>query len=152
MGKIDVMRGLLVAAIIALGAASACTPEEIQAYAQITGPTTAAADARGFTPDVMAQLRYCESLDNYTFVNGPGAIYRGAYQFTQGTWDNAAAKHFPWLVGTDPAAAPFYWQDAMARAVWAEYGSEPWQECVGPNTWCASWGCKPQAQAATKQD
>lgn len=147
------MRALVGTALLALGlTAASCTPQEIQAFAQLTGPTQAAAEARGFTPDVMAQLRYCESLDNYTFVNGPDAIYRGAYQFTRGTWDNAAAKHFPWLVGTDPAAAPFYWQDAMARAVWAEYGSEPWKECIGPNTWCASWGCRPEGAPTSKPD
>jgi len=131
---------LLFCAVVAVGA-SACTPDEITAYLKVTATGTQQAEARGFTGEQAAKVRYCESLNQYDFVNGPGKIYRGAYQFTQGTWDNAAAKWYPWLVGHDPAQEPWYWQDAMARAVWADNGSQPWSACVGPNTWCAAWDC-----------
>jgi hypothetical protein len=133
---------ILVAALLALGA-TACTPEEVDAYLRITAPVTQRANDRGFDGDQMARVRYCESLNQYDFVKTPGSPYRGAYSIVQGVWDNAAAAYYPWLVGVDPATAEPWWQDAVARAIWADHGSEPWQECVGPNTWCAAWNCTP---------
>lgn len=114
---------LLVAAVLTILTLSACTPEQVAQYLAVTEPTRSA-----LTTDQLARLRDCESGGDYTVVSSSGA-YRGAYQFHQDTWDSVADRHYPWLVGVDPAAAAFYWQDAMARALWAEAGPSPWPVC-----------------------
>lgn len=75
-----------------------------------------------------AALRNCESGGNYGAVSSSGA-YRGAYQFSQGTWDLVARSAAPGLVGTDPAAASPAQQDAMAAALYARSGASPWPHC-----------------------
>ncbi len=99
---------------LALGAlifSSACTAEESKLYRDATEHVRDVLDA-----DELARLRQCESTDNYQAVSSSGA-YRGAYQFDQTTWDDAAGRHFPWLTGRDPVAVEPWWQDAMARAL-----------------------------------
>ena len=110
----------LVGAVLAL---SACTPDQLALYSQLTEPTRAVLDA-----DQLGRLRMCESTDNYRAIS-PSGLYRGAYQFDQPTWNDVAGRHYPWLVGVDPIDAEFYWQDAMARALWSERGSQPWPVC-----------------------
>lgn len=75
-----------------------------------------------------AALRACESSGNYGAVSSTGA-YRGAYQFSQQTWDSIASRHHPWLVGVDPAAAAPADQDAQARALYAASGPGQWPHC-----------------------
>ena len=58
-----------------------------------------------------------------------GGLYRGGYQFDYHTWNDVASRHFPWLIGVDPAAAEPYWHDAMARALFTERGRQPWPVC-----------------------
>jgi hypothetical protein len=78
--------------------------------------------------DSLARLRACESGGDYGAVSGSGA-YRGAYQFSRGTWNAVAKEWAPWLVGVDPAAASPVEQDNMASALFAEQGRNPWPNC-----------------------
>jgi hypothetical protein len=110
-------------AVGGLALLTGCTPEEIALFHHVTSPY---ADA--ISNEQLLQLRQCESSDNYAAVGG-GGRYRGAYQFTQGTWDRVANAHFPWLANQDPAGVEPWWQDAMARALWSESGSSPWPHC-----------------------
>jgi len=58
---------------------------------------------------------------------GSGGMYRGAYQFTQSTWDRTAAHAgYPWLIGVDPATATPYEQDVMAWELYIWQGTAPW--------------------------
>lgn len=74
------------------------------------------------------RLRWCESTDNYNAISSSGT-YRGAYQFSQSTWNYVAGIHYPQYVGWDPAFAPPQVQDAMARALWHMQGPAPWPVC-----------------------
>ena len=76
----------------------------------------------------LARLRACESNGNYRVVSANGT-YRGAYQFSQSTWNATARRHYPFLVGVDPAAAHSWDQDRMARALWANGGPGHWPIC-----------------------
>lgn len=78
--------------------------------------------------DIMAAIRRCESTDNYSAVD-PSGSFRGAYQFNQGTWNGVADRHYPHLVGIDPADASVEDQDAMALALYGERGVQPWPTC-----------------------
>jgi hypothetical protein len=67
-----------------------------------------------------------ESHGNYTDASANGT-YRGAWQFSQSTWDsNAAASGRDDLVGQDPAAASPDDQDSVAHATYQARGSQPW--------------------------
>jgi hypothetical protein len=117
-------RWLLSAALVATTfALSGCTAEEILFFDAVTAPTRDALDY-----DQLYRLRWCESTDNYQAIS-PGGWYRGGYQFDYRTWNDVASRHYPWLVGFDPAAAEPYWQDAMARALFSERGRQPWPVC-----------------------
>ena len=120
--KLPRLRYVLFAAA-GLAALTGCTPEEIALYDQVTSPYTGSvSDAQ------LLKLRTCESTDNYAAVSA-GGKYRGAYQFSQSTWNRVANDHFPWLADTDPATVEPWWQDAMARALWTESGSSSWPHC-----------------------
>lgn len=82
------------------------------------GPTAAQWDA----------LRNCESTHNYAAINNTGT-YRGAYQFSQQTWDWVSGIHWPHLVGVDPAEAQPAWQDIMAYTLFAMRGWDQWPIC-----------------------
>ena len=120
--KLPRLRHMLVAGF-GLLALAGCTPEEIAVFNQITGPYREVA-----SDDQLARLRDCESSSNYAAVSSNGR-YRGAYQFTQSTWDGVARRHFAWLEGQDPATVEPWWQDSMARALWSESGARPWPHC-----------------------
>jgi hypothetical protein len=81
--------------VAGLAALTGCTPEQIALFNHVTGPYQDAV-----TDEQLATLRLCESTDNYAAVSASGR-YRGAYQFSQTTWDRVARAHFPWLAGTD---------------------------------------------------
>jgi len=102
---------------------SACTPAQIRLAIAILGKHRHVASDSALT-----RLRQCESGDNYRAVSSSGS-YRGAYQFNRGTWNSVASRHYPWLVGMDPAGAAPYFQDAMARALILERGRSPWPHC-----------------------
>jgi hypothetical protein len=82
----------------------------------------------GPSADQWAALRECESGGNYAVTN-PSGKYRGAYQFDRSTWDSIAARHAPYLVGVDPAAASPADQDALAWALYSDRGASPWPHC-----------------------
>jgi len=82
----------------------------------------------GPTPEQWAALRHCESGGRYDAVSPTGA-YRGAYQFSQATWDWVAGFADPSLVGVDPAAAAPADQDAQALALFDRQGASPWPHC-----------------------
>lgn len=73
-------------------------------------------------------LRQCESGGRYDAVSS-NLRYRGAYQFSQATWDWVAGGANAALVGVDPAAANPADQDAQALALWNLRGSSPWPFC-----------------------
>ena len=114
---------LLACAIAAVIITTSCTPEEVALYLESTAETR-----DELSNEELARLRHCESRDNYDVVSANGR-FRGAYQFHRTTWDAVAERHFPWLIGIDPAAADPWWQDAMARALWSERGKQPWPVC-----------------------
>lgn len=110
----------LIATTFVLGG---CTADEILFFNHVTAPTRDALDY-----EQLNRLRMCESTDNYRAISWSG-LYRGGYQFDYRTWNDVASRHFPWLVGIDPAEAEPYWQDAMARALFSERGRQPWPVC-----------------------
>jgi len=114
---------LALAAVGLVIALAACTPQEVAIFGAITG------DDRALVTDGQLQsLRACESGGRYDAVSSGGA-YRGAYQFSQGTWNGVADRNYPWLADRDPAQVERWWQDAMARALYAERGWSPWPHC-----------------------
>jgi Transglycosylase-like domain len=117
--RIGMLLGIATLAI----AASACTPEEVAFVTSVSAPYEHELSAQQ-----LETLRQCESGGNYEAVDRTGS-FRGAYQFTRGTWDSVASRHFEWLVGVDPAEADPWWQDVMTRALYRERGRAPWPVC-----------------------
>ena len=94
-----------------------------------TTTTTAAPSVSGGpTAEHWAALRNCESGGRYDAVS-PSGRYRGAYQFSQATWDWVASFANPALVGVDPIAASAADQDAQAQALYDRQGAGPWPHC-----------------------
>jgi Transglycosylase-like domain len=98
--------------------------------APVAAPTTTAAPPTTTIPASAAAFLACirmrESHNNYTAVSANG-VYRGAYQFTQSSWDmaaNHAGRHD--LVGVLPDHASPANQDAMALTLYEWMGSAPW--------------------------
>ena len=80
------------------------------------------------TDTQLETLRSCEAGGSYTAVSKSGT-YRGAYQFDQSTWNSVARRHYPPAVGMDPAKAPAWLQDHLARKLHRERGTRPWPLC-----------------------
>ena len=114
---------IVILAFSALIFSSACTPEEIAFFIQVTEETRDV-----LSDEELLRLRSCESTNNYR-ATSPSGTYRGAYQFNQATWNGVASRHFGWLNGIDPIDVAPWWQDAMARALWSERGRQPWPVC-----------------------
>jgi hypothetical protein len=72
------------------------------------------------SPSLWAELRECESGDNYTIDTGNG--YYGAYQFSPTTWQGLGYSGLP------NQAAPAV-QDQAAAQLQAEQGWAPWPGC-----------------------
>jgi hypothetical protein len=71
-------------------------------------------------------VRKDESGGNYQAVS-PNGLYRGAFQFSQSTWNYAAqAANHPELVGVPPNDASKAAQDTVAVALYALDGERPW--------------------------
>ena len=95
----------------------------------VSTTTTAAPAAPGQpTAAQWDVLRQCESSGNYSIVSANGR-YRGAYQFSQATWDWVAGLDHPGLLGVDPSTAAPADQDAMALSLWIRRGWSPWPIC-----------------------
>jgi muramidase (phage lysozyme) len=123
------MKRMILMALAALAlvfSLSACSPAQVRAYMNMIAywnKHNAAA-----SPAKLASIRNCESRGNYSAVSANGR-YRGAYQFNQSTWNGVASRHYPNLVGKDPARVAPYQQDAMALALISERGFSAWPHC-----------------------
>lgn len=69
----------------------------------------------------LASIARCESGGNPGAVS-PNGLYRGKYQFDQGTWNSVGGSG-------DPAAAPEATQDRLAAKLYAQRGAQPWPVC-----------------------
>jgi hypothetical protein len=98
------------------------TPAPVPVPAPMTPAPASPAPAGPLVPSaaVWAELRQCESGDNYAINTGNG--YYGAYQFSASTW---AALGYP---GLPNQAAPAV-QDQAAQRLEAMRGWEPWPGC-----------------------
>lgn len=113
-------------------------PEPIDPVIEDPGPTAPRAPAQvdgrvpppagGPTAAQWDAVRKCESTHNYAAIS-PTGLYRGAYQFSQVTWDWVAGIHQPHLVGIDPINAEPAWQDVMAYTLYAMRGWDQWPIC-----------------------
>jgi Transglycosylase-like domain/Putative peptidoglycan binding domain len=75
----------------------------------------------GRVPGILRAIAECESGGNPRAVSRDG-LYRGKYQFSQGTWEG--------LGGTgDPAKAPEWKQDQLAVKLYRQRGTAPWPNC-----------------------
>lgn len=92
--------------------------------------TTAAPRASSGEPsaEAWAKLRNCESGGNYQALSA-GGRFRGAYQFSQTTWDWVAGQVAPQLVGVDPIDAAPGDQDNMALNLYRMRGAGQWPVC-----------------------
>lgn len=82
----------------------------------------------GPTAAQWAALRDCESHGDYQAVSSTGR-YRGAYQFSQETWNMVASRLAGHLSGVDPAAAAPADQDMMAQGLYDLAGPGQWPHC-----------------------
>jgi len=89
---------------------------------------TAISPSGGPSAEQWASLRDCESGGRYDAVS-PSGQHRGAYQFSQPTWDWVASFANPSLMGVDPIAASAEDQDAQAQALFDRQGAVPWPHC-----------------------
>lgn len=107
------------------------SPEQREAWAAYVNPPPPPPPARvatgGSPPNAfLACVRQRESGGNYS-VSSANGLYRGAYQFHQGTWNSTAAHAGRSdLVGVNPASASPADQDAMAAHLYGWQGSAPW--------------------------
>jgi hypothetical protein len=90
-----------------------------------TGTTAAAGSDPVLNPYLQCVVR-AESRGDYGAVS-PNGLYMGAFQFSQPTWNMAArAAGRPGLVGVRPNLASKADQDAVAVALFALDGEQPW--------------------------
>ena len=86
----------------------------------------------GPTEEQWYALRRCESTNNYQAIS-PSGTYRGAYQFSQATWDfiSGISAHVEvhHLFGMDPIDAAPADQDLMALTLYNYWGRGQWPEC-----------------------
>jgi hypothetical protein len=75
----------------------------------------------GRVPGILQRIAQCESGGNPRAVSANG-LYRGKYQFSRDTWRRLGGRG-------DPAAAPEWLQDRMARKLYRQSGNAPWPNC-----------------------
>ena len=81
---------------------------------------------------VCTRAHESDTAGGYVAVSASGT-YRGAYQFSQSTW-NSTASHAGWghLYAVDPITVGVFWQDAMAWHLYGWQGASPWLgRCAG---------------------
>jgi len=99
------------------GATSASSPSVPSGSSNLTDPA--------LNPFLSCVVQ-AESGGNYQAVS-PDGLYRGAFQFSQGTWNYAAqAAGLSNLVGVPPNQASKAEQDTVAVALYALDGERPW--------------------------
>ena len=84
-------------------------------------PPPATAANRAPSAGVWAELRQCESNDNYADNTGNG--YYGAYQFSLATWQSLGLSGLP-------SQAPASEQDQAAQQIQAVHGWGQWPACA----------------------
>ena len=121
---------LLIMMSLAIATSTGCTEEILLAAQLASANNKIQVDQFLFkVPDSkLVKIRTCESKGNYQAVSKSGT-YRGAYQFSQKTWNGIAKKYYPEVSGLDPAAASPADQDIMARALYATAGPGQWPIC-----------------------
>ncbi len=116
------------------GAASTSSSASQTTTGAPPGSTTAASSPVGTSTNVadpsLNSFLQCvvqaESGGNYGAVS-PNGLYMGAFQFSQSTWNSAAAAAgLSSLVGVPPNTASKADQDAVAVALFALDGQQPW--------------------------
>jgi hypothetical protein len=128
--------GQLAAAVTAQAAAQAAKAAAAVAVAQraavkgsVSATTSGSPTTSGSDPALNPFLQcvvQAESGGNYQAVS-PDGLYMGAFQFSQATWNTAAqAAGLPNLVGVPPNLASKADQDAVAVALYALDGQQPW--------------------------
>jgi Transglycosylase-like domain len=95
-----------------------------------SAPTATVAPSSNTTDPALNPFLQCvvqaESGGNYGAVS-PNGLYRGAFQFSQSTWNFAAqAAGRPDLIGVPPNLASKADQDSLAVALYALDGERPW--------------------------
>lgn len=99
-------------------------PVAVQAAPAVARATTRAVAAApapvAASGDFFARLRQCESGNNYSNKRNP--TYRGAYQFSYGTWQSVGGSG-------DPADASPAEQDMRAKMLYDRRGASPWPVC-----------------------
>lgn len=103
----------------------------VHAGAAPSGPPGANLPDPALNPFLQCVVRV-ESGGNYGAVS-PNGLYRGAFQFSQPTWNAAAlAAGLPGLVGVPPNTASKAAQDTLAVTLYALDGQRPWVDsCRG---------------------
>jgi hypothetical protein len=112
-------------------AAAAAAAKKVTTTTKPVVKATAPAVARDSgepTAEQWARLRKCESSGNYQALS-PGGRFRGAYQFSQATWDWVAGQVAPQLAGVDPIDAAPGDQDNMALNLYRMRGAGQWPVC-----------------------
>ena len=97
----------------------------------VSGPPSSTSSSSGAVP-VLPPFLQCvvraESGGDYQAVS-PTGQYRGAFQFAQGTWNYAAQlAGRPDLIGVAPETASVADQNALAIALYAADGEQPWYD------------------------
>jgi Transglycosylase-like domain len=92
---------------------------------KVAGTATPAGSDPALNPFLQCVVQ-AESGGNYGEVS-PNGLYMGAFQFSQPTWNTAAADAgLPGLVGTPPNLASKADQDTVAVALYSLDGRQPW--------------------------
>jgi hypothetical protein len=105
---------------VAVPATTVPTPTPVPTPAPTTPAPTAPAGPLAPSAAIWAELRECESGDNYAIDTGNG--YYGAYQFSASTW---VALGYPGLPNQAPPAV----QDQAAQRLEAMSGWGQWPGC-----------------------
>jgi peptidoglycan hydrolase CwlO-like protein len=94
---------------------------------QGTGSSPSAGGDPSLPPFLQCVLRV-ESGGNYEAVS-PGGTYMGGFQFSQATWNDAAAlAGMPQLINVPPNEATPAEQDDLAIALYNADGEQPWDD------------------------
>jgi hypothetical protein len=122
---------------------SACSPTQVSDYYAQRGYQIDQATAEWVSAEIrkapprhpigmseadLKRLRNCESHSNYRAVSKSGK-YRGAYQFSQATWDAVARRVDRRFLGMDPATAPPLVQDRFTEWNYHISGWSQWPHC-----------------------
>jgi hypothetical protein len=118
---------------VATAAATTSRVSSTTSTAPPAGPTTTAGTSGASTadpqlPPFLQCVLQAESGGDYQVVS-PNGDYMGGFQFSQGTWNEAAQlAGMPQLVNVPPNEATPAQQDALAIALYNADGEQPWND------------------------